>query len=459
MKNNPNLIKHLGIDPVREGRLPHLSRRQLLTALGLSSAAVVAGCTTTDQADRKRTDGSVPDGASAGTTDIGAGDKGQPKSGGAARTGVNTNGRVLVVVELLGGIDGFATLVPYGDGRFRKLRERIWVDQKELSIIDDRYGVTKGLGRIQDKLAFVEGVGVAKPDLSHFDMMRRWWSGDPDGKAGVTTGFLGRCCDRIANGEPITGVSIGGGSTPALISETSSAVSVPAIDLMRELSKSEAEEKRTRAALRFGADERNGIATGVNEEADRLSLIARENMASGLDLLANFSRLGERDKRYPEGNELALSLNTVRQLISLDVGMQVFHVPWGSFDTHTDQVGNHATQMDQFGLAIEAFLSDLNDAGLTDRVLLATTSEFGRRAEANGNGTDHGTASTMMLAGAVKSGRFGESPDFARMDSDGNVKAKLNMNDYYATLASWLGITDPDVLVGGGSIIDGLLAA
>jgi uncharacterized protein (DUF1501 family) len=116
--------------------------------------------------------------------------------------------------------------------------------------------------------------------------------------------------------------------------------------------------------------------------------------------------------------------------------------------------------MIQFGTALAAFLDDLADAGLADRVLVATTSEFGRRAEANGGGTDHGTASTMMLAGAVKPGRHGAPPDFARRDGDGNVKATTSMMDYYATLTdSWLGVPTSEVLIGKGiAPIDGLVA-
>jgi uncharacterized protein (DUF1501 family) len=112
--------------------------------------------------------------------------------------------------------------------------------------------------------------------------------------------------------------------------------------------------------------------------------------------------------------------------------------------------------MEQFGAALAAFLDDVEDSGLGDRVLVATTSEFGRRAEASGSGTDHGTTSTMMLAGAVKPGRHGQAPNFAKRDSDGNVLATTALGDYYATLATWMGIPPADVL-GSGTTIDTLL--
>ncbi len=429
------------------GTIPSISRRQLLSALGIGGAGVLAGCTSVSSSSKK-TSTTVTQGAAAS--------KQQPaKKPGAAKTG-----RALVVIEIRGGMDGFATLVPYGDAKFRKLRERIWIDQKELVMLDDKYGLPKGLAPVKDRLAFVEGVGVANPNLSHFEMMRRWWLGDLDGKDTETTGFLGRCCDQLAGGEPVTGISVGGGSTPALVSASAPTLSLPAIELVREIAKQESQEDRLRKALRLGATEGNGVSTGAGEEADRLAAIARVNMGSGLDLIGNFNRIGERDKRYPENNQLADSLAMAKQLINLNVGMQVFHIPWGGFDTHADQIGQHSTQMEQFGLALGAFLDDLHDSGLTDKVLVATTSEFGRRAEASGSGTDHGTASTMMLAGAVKPGRHGVAPNFSKLDQEGNVKATTSLDDYYATLAQgWLGIPTSEVLGKRGKVIDTLLTA
>ena len=65
--------------------------------------------------------------------------------------------------------------------------------------LDDRYSPAKGLAPLMANLALVEGVGVATPELSHTEMMTRWWQGDPTGNGSVPTGFLGRCCDLMGN--------------------------------------------------------------------------------------------------------------------------------------------------------------------------------------------------------------------------------------------------------------------
>ncbi len=68
----------------------------------------------------------------------------------------------------------------------------------------------------------------------------------------------------------------------------------------------------------------------------------------------------------------------------------------------------------------------------------------------NGNGTDHGSASSMILAGnCVKGGLIGKSP---RLDdlTDGDIKFEIDFRSVYATiLEDWLKCDSRQVL--GGS--------
>jgi uncharacterized protein (DUF1501 family) len=420
-----------------------LNRRQLLQILGLGSlTAIGAACTQSSVAAPKK--------AAAN-----AGGKPSAKAAAAsAKTGSAVpNDRILVVLEMQGGNDGFAMLVPYGDDKFRKLRDRVWIDPKELHMLDDRYAIAKGLEPVANRLSFIEGVGVAKPDLSHFEMSQRWWHGDPGGAEGSLTGFLGRCCDVSAGKEPVTGVTLGGGSTPSLISAKATTVALPAIDLVRELSKDEEEQRRLKRVMATLA--RGDTRTFGGESTKQLMAIARSGLTSSLDLSTMVGRIGEQPKEYPD-SDIARSLAMTRQLISINAGIKVFHIPWGSLDTHTNQIGAHNDHMNRLGLALDAFAKDLEANGLKDRVLLASTSEFGRRAEASASGTDHGTASTMLMMGPVKAGRHGAPVNFKSLDEQGNVKATTNMADYYATLADWIGIRPDDVLPKGSHTISTL---
>jgi uncharacterized protein (DUF1501 family) len=82
---------------------------------------------------------------------------------------------------------------------------------------------------------------------------------------------------------------------------------------------------------------------------------------------------------------------------------------------------------------------------LSERILMATYSEFGRRVEENGSlGTDHGTASQMFLVTPDgqrkgKAGLIGKHPSLTDLDKEGDMKFHTDFRSVYATLLeSWL---------------------
>lgn len=85
-------------------------------------------------------------------------------------------------------------------------------------------------------------------------------------------------------------------------------------------------------------------------------------------------------------------------------------------------------------------------------------SEFGRRPEENDSaGLDHGTASTLLLAGPIEAGRHGEPPSLTDLDDDGNLIATVTLGSYQATLAAWLGVPAEEVSVDTSQPIPNLL--
>ena len=71
-------------------------------------------------------------------------------------------------------------------------------------------------------------------------------------------------------------------------------------------------------------------------------------------------------------------------------------------------------------------------------------SEFGRRAQENGSGTDHGAAGCGFLIGARAAGRMvGEFPGLSQLDKDGNLRATADYRGVYGALCGdWFGV-DP----------------
>lgn len=420
-----------------------MSRRQFLSLLGLTSTASVLPSLIDDApasaAKRKVAKKTTPKKAAA------AADKPTPLLPAKQSSGP----RVLVMLELQGGNDGFSMLVPSADARFRKLRERAWINAKDLTQYGERYSIAAGLAPLAAQLAFVEGVGVAKPDFSHTSMSTRWWQGDPDGANTTRTGFLGRCCDTIGTNVPVLGVSVGGGATPALISAKAPTVALPNLDSLRELTQDR--DERMRPAMTTLTDGGGDIGGIEFADADLMAR-ARLGLSSGLTLLGGLGGINGKAAGYPKDNRLAQSFALARELISLNVGIQVIHIPWGAFDTHTGHQWSHPEQMRQMGAALTAFHNDLARTGLSNRVLVATSSEFGRRPEANAGGTDHGAASTMLLMGPVQPGRHGAPVNFDQLDQTGNVAATVGLGDYFATLAKWLSVPTGEVLSSGTPI-------
>ena len=152
---------------------------------------------------------------------------------------------------------------------------------------------------------------------------------------------------------------------------------------------------------------------------------------STLDAYATADRLAAlapdvgKDPSYPD-TRLAARLRVIARLIRGGLGTRSYTSPRG-YDTHNYQLGPHNNLLGDMSAALVAFQKDLASAGLADRVLLMTFSEFGRRVAENGGlGTDHGTAGPVFLCGPrVRAGLIGSSPSLVDLD-DGDLRWSID---------------------------------
>jgi uncharacterized protein (DUF1501 family) len=161
--------------------------------------------------------------------------------------------------------------------------------------------------------------------------------------------------------------------------------------------------------------------------------------------------------KYPE-SALAKHLKTIAQLIDAGLKTRVYYVELDGFDTHSQQPAAHAALLQQLGDAMRAFVEDIEHYGHGKRTLVMTFSEFGRRVAENASqGTDHGAAAPMFLAGTrVRAGLVGEHPNLDELE-DGDVKFHTDFRQIYATLLErWLGWSSKSVLGGTFKPIDTL---
>jgi uncharacterized protein (DUF1501 family) len=114
-------------------------------------------------------------------------------------------------------------------------------------------------------------------------------------------------------------------------------------------------------------------------------------------------------------------------------GVKILHLTLGGFDTHYTQQQRHDDLMGYFDQAVSAFYADLAAHGMSDRVLIATWSEFGRRPKENASaGTDHGTSAPVFLMGdGVKGGLYGAAPSLTKLDTRGNLEFNVDFRSVY----------------------------
>ncbi len=418
---------------------PH-SRRRFLGLLGGTAVALGSGGYLIVR-DRPIDPRAVPEGTAGSTP-------GAPFV--PIEVAADVGSRTLVVIEMRGGNDGLATLVPYGNGTLRDLRPELGPATDELVIVDDNMGLHPALAPLYERgLAVVQGVGVADPDGSHFGMEQRWWAGAWENNELGRTGFLGRLCDQLDAEAPMTGVSLGGGHTPALYSDKASTLGIrdPGVGWFLT------NEDPFFANLVAGLGE-------LRPDGSKSELLAAAStgLTTALDFADVVAAFEEEELRgYDDGGALSWPLALAATMLDSDLGVKVIHVPIDGFDTHDGQDGNHGYLMEQIGSGVANFLDDLSERGLADSTLIATTSEFGRRPEQNGSGTDHGSSSVALLAGPVVPGLHGESPSLTRLTEDDNLETTVTMGEYYATLSSWFDIAPSEVLGGAPGRLDGLL--
>ena len=85
----------------------------------------------------------------------------------------------------------------------------------------------------------------------------------------------------------------------------------------------------------------------------------------------------------------------------------------------------------------------MDTLGLLDRILIVTTSEFGRRVYENGSGgTDHGTSAPLFIFGTnINSGVFGHDPDFNELDENDNPQIQFDYRQVYSSIITdWFGL-------------------
>ncbi len=352
---------------------------------------------------------------------------------GAKRDGV-VNDRVLVMIQLAGGADGLQTVMPLQDSRLRALRPRLSAAVDQALPLNPQVGINRNLKGIkalfdQGKVAIVNGVGYPKPSLSHFDSIRVWETGDPTRRQ--VDGWLGRTIAKNydSQGHPLVGCACGTSDVPGALRDLEATLTV--INGQNSFRFNGGDTDRAMGALYNGTP---GIYGALFDTA---VYTARDTVARLRTARASYAPMAQYSDNarlvYSSRNQLGAALQLAAELIISGLGAKVLHVTLGGWDTHTQQLARHDDLMGYVDQAVSAFHTDLAAHGMSDRVLIATWSEFGRRPQESASaGTDHGTASSMLLVGdPVKGGIYGEMPNLGALDRTGNLTYTADFRSIY----------------------------
>lgn len=347
---------------------------------------------------------------------------------------------VLVLCTLYGGNDGINTLIPYADNAYHDARPELAYAPADVLHLDQQLGLNpamKGLAQLwnQQRLAIVRGVGYPQPDHSHFRSMDIWQTASP--AEPVSTGWIGRWLDATGD-DPLRAVNIGAVLPPLAVGA-----------------------KHTAAALSPGGGAAAAAnfdtimdALGHDDPSDTPAMAAVCKAYRAARTTDNtFKTVKPAEK---QANSLKTQLSMVAAAVKARVPTRVYTVQLGGFDTHANERNTQQRLLQTFDEAVTPFLQQV--AG--SNVVLMAYSEFGRRVRANASqGTDHGTAGPVFVAGTpVKGGFYGEEPSLTDLDN-GDLKYTNDFRDVYHELLERTVGTDPTPAVGAGRNGLGFLTA
>jgi uncharacterized protein (DUF1501 family) len=163
---------------------------------------------------------------------------------------------------------------------------------------------------------------------------------------------------------------------------------------------------------------------------------------------------------YPAGS-FAGRLRALAAMIDGGLPLKVVAIESGGYDTHSNQLASLPGDLQEIGDSLRAFQRDLEARSLQDRVLVHVWSEFGRRPEENGSGTDHGAAGAGFLIGSQARGELvGEFPGLAVLDEDDNLRNTADFRGVYCSLLEqWLGVDAAPIIPNASSFTRPALVA
>ena len=284
----------------------------------------------------------------------------------------NPTEKRLLVVLLRGGMDGLASIPPLGDKNLSKIRKDILVNGA--NDLDGFFGINPSLRFLgseyhKGRAAFVHATSFPYTGRSHFDGQNIMETGFEQAYA-VTSGWVGRAMNAAGF--------------------SSLAVSLPIPIILR------------------GNDvNSNYFPTNFPKAGKSVYKDVKEMWQNDPQLAGLLDPIiGRRMQHGGRGDTRELVSFAAKEMHKPD-GPRVGLLEFEGFDTHAlqgNEDGHHAEILAELDGVLEGFKRQMGD--FYDNTVVVTVTEFGRTASENGTqGTDHGWASAIFLAGGLVKGK------------------------------------------------------
>ena len=321
----------------------------------------------------------------------------------------------LVMVLLRGAMDGLSAVPPVDDPRYFDKRGAIAVKRPSepggAIALDHGFALHPSLAGLEPyyrsgELLIVHASGNGYRTRSHFDGQDLMESGLA-AKTKQSDGWMNRALALMHQGDARLGLAVGG-AVPLILRGP-----VPVASWEPSGNRSAAPEFITAVAQLYKRDALLGPALEAGLKAENMSQAVLG--ADAMDAHAGYGPRGFKPLAEAAGKLLAAADGP--RLAALDMG---------GWDTHVNQgaeKGRLAGNLAGLAEGLDGLAKALGPAWR--KTVLVCVTEFGRTVAANGNhGTDHGTASVLLvMGGAVKGGRFyGDWPGLDRLEDDRDLR-------------------------------------
>jgi uncharacterized protein (DUF1501 family) len=334
--------------------------------------------------------------------------------------------RKLVVIICRGAMDGLSVAPPIGDPNYAVLRGAIAIPPDQALRLDGTFGLHPKLTTLYamvqaGQARIAPAVAIPQRIRSHFEAQDMLENGSGQ-LYGAATGWLNRTLQVVQPRRPIHALSIGA-QEPLILHGPAQADSWSP----------------------GGRVDPTARIAGVLTYLYRDDALLGPALAAGLKVEAEASALN--GGQAPKGGDIQAFAVTAARFLTAPDGPSIAVLSLDGFDTHAGQGAVQGQLANRLAM-LDKVLAGLRDGmgPQWSRTVVVVATEFGRTARVNGTaGTDHGTASTVILAGGAlaRAGMIGDWPtlDSARLFENRDLAPTLDVRQLFkGVLIEHLGV-------------------